>query len=520
MGTERINLTMSCDYDYADAMYVPVISAGLPSDNHVLFDHINAMTGVSKGKKGFSLTVDRISPTDIPSFMYMECDGSSWNNGLLVIDMDDKNSETILAFAVNDGLIPLPSFYIVNDKNGHAQAFWRYSPFPVNQFGVCAAQMFLLDRCYENMRSILHADSNFRRLRYRNPFYCNKSNIRVMMPSDCVVETIDGGGYKLNEDVPEYSLREIADFLDKTGSFNDGSATRHSWNLVNHVMEYDSSHYYTNAQKYGSAFASGVVMEGNRNNAAFAAAIRAARNGNDPDAAARAVRCVPALPDKEIKSIVKSAKKEARKAIPVRKDSSAHKKPFTASRIIHDSARETLRALGRKGGNANTDEQNASRKANLNRGTQASKRARALNRDKVMAYLSDGGGNALKHLKAGGRFSNGSLRIIAERLDISRSTLKRCIEDIVSMIKQGLNVLVRQGKITREEKTRIADLSRPVAAAYGRKIAVGTILTLLPDAWFDFMIASGCMTQRDNDTGSRVELLFRRGFNTNPWIFS
>lgn len=88
------------------------------------------------------------------------------------------------------------------------------------------------------------------------------------------------------------------------------------------------------------------------------------------------------------------------------------------------------------------------------------------------------------------------------------------------MIKQGLNVLVRQGKITREEKTWIADLSRPVAAAYGRKIAVGTILTLLPDAWFDFMIASGCMTQRDNDADSRVDLLFRRGFNTNPWIFS
>ena len=49
MGTERINLTMSCDYDYADAMYVPVISAGLPSDNHVMIDHINAITGVSQG---------------------------------------------------------------------------------------------------------------------------------------------------------------------------------------------------------------------------------------------------------------------------------------------------------------------------------------------------------------------------------------------------------------------------------------------------------------------------------------
>lgn len=429
----------------------------------------------------------------LSSYGFIEFDENKRRNGMIVIDIDCDDAEFKLAYACNHKLVPMPSLYVVNPVNNHVQVFYKYVAYDNDGSDASKNRDALLTHITDSMTRVLHGDSHFSHHRFKNPYAVDK--YRIMMPSGYVDRAFDANmtSYGPNDDnpifnskyIPCYSLRAIADYMDEAGVYNNGRSGLHSRRLVNHVVSsyvnsnannqdvpggvYDSSDVYSQNQ---------VVTEGSRNDTVFKVAVRAAYNGLDVSKAAHSVVCNPPLSEKELRVIIKSAKKEAlknrnRKTTNNSKSNNSHKYVSTLDRNIHG----LLSELGRKGGNANTDLQVATRTRNLNRGSNANKLRRLMNRDKIMHYLMKGGSNAYKFLKAGGRFHSATMKHIADVIGVSVITVKRCIADIVRMLRSSCKQAIRDGFMTDEELKRINDNAHDVYLKYGQRASIGYILS-------------------------------------------
>ena len=442
---------------------------------------------LARGKKS-ERTCQLYSYKRLKSYPFIEYRDYIIASGLIVVDIDEPDAEMRIAYAINDGLIPPPSYYIVNDKNGHAQAAWHYGNFYREIKNVedlteeeyirfskrLPKQEFLIRQLKASLTAVLHGDNCFTQTRFRNP-YCT-SHHRVMLPSNSVIDESHNGYQMIVNQLYVYNLKSMADFMDNAGSFNDGKTAWHSRNLVNHVIQ--SAGFDVCGSMTANVDPNAVVYEGMRNNTVFAVAVHAARNGEDVDKAAHSVQCSPRLSNSELKHIIKSAKKTAGKPFKTMvntgsKGSSSSVKRFT---VLPDSVRGTLVELGRKGGNANTAKQCEARRRNLDRGRLGSMRTRVANRDKVIWDLRKAGSTALKVLKAGGVLRVASLRRIAERNGMSLATVRRCIADIVRMLKAGWSEMLSSNSIDRARYASVYNDAYEITKRFGRKAGIAALL--------------------------------------------
>lgn len=480
------------------------------SDVDAAGDPLGIVRGAGRVSLASSKKTDRTTRLHsyrlLESHQFIEFDESFVSSGLLVVDIDEPDSELRLAWAVHDGLVPPPSYYIVNDRNGHVQATWHYANFvrdpwhggrDVDQETALRIrrqlpkQEFLLARLKASLTTVLHGDRCFTHTRFRNPYCTGKQ--RVMLPSLSVIRRPSDGdastglpadGKTHVRELYVYSLKAMAGFMDAAGSFNNGESERHGRNLVNSVIGragLDMHDGGMSPQVDGDV----VVHEGMRNNTVFVAAVRAARNGMDARQAAESVNCSPRLSEKEIDHIVKSAEKCASKpSSSMAKNNAAaggsHASGSAAKRLtqLPDDVRKTLSDLGRKGGTANTCKQRESRKRNLDRGRVQSRRVRLLNRDKVIRDLRKGGATALKFLKVGGVMHIASLKRIAERCGMSLSTVRRCISDIIGMLKKGWGYMISCSYMSQDYYDSARHDVNEVFRRFGRKAALAAWLEI------------------------------------------
>ena len=425
----------------------------------------------------------------LKSYQFIEFSEAIVSSGLLVVDIDEPDSELRIAYAVSDGLVPPPSYYIVNDGNGHAQAAWHYANFTRDPFhgdpdeariarimGQLPKQEFLLKRLKASLSTVLHGDRCFTHTRFRNPYCTGKQ--RVMLPSDAVVPNtgVNGSTTYVNE-LYVYSLKAMADFMDDAGSFNDGRSELHGRNLVNRVI---CNAGFDVCEGAASELDGNVVVrEGMRNTTVFAVAVHAARQGMDVQGAAESVNCSPRLPKGEMRRIVESARRCASKPAKAMASTAATAGPSGALKrftVLPDDVRQTLSDLGRKGGSANTRRQSESRMRNLDRGRIQSKRTRVANRDKVIRDLRKGGATALKFLKAGGVMHIASQKRLAKRCGMSLATVRRCLADIVRMLKRGWSEMRASGVMPYGTYRKTYDEIFAVNELFGRKAAIAALL--------------------------------------------
>lgn len=449
---------------------------------------------LARGKKS-ERTCQLYSYKRLKSYPFIEYRDYIISSGLIVVDIDEPDAEMRIAYAINDGLIPPPSYYIVNDKNGHAQAAWHYGNFYREIKNVedlteeeyirfskrLPKQEFLIRQLKVSLTGVLHGDNCFTQTRFRNP-YCTSYH-RVMLPSNSVIAENYNGSQLIVSQLYVYNLKAMADFMDNAGSFNDGQSAWHSRNLVNHVIQAAGCDDVISGMNT-VVDPNAVVYEGMRNNTVFAVAVHAARLGEDVDKAAHSVHCSPRLSSSEMKHIIKSAKKTAGKplknmigtASTVSNGSKGSSSSVKRYSILPDSVRNTLVDLGRKGGNANTDKQCETRRKNLDRGRLSSMRTRVANRDKVIWDLRKAGSTALKVLKAGGVMRVASLKRIAERNGMSLATVRRCIADIVRMLKAGWSEMLSSNSIDHDKYASVYNDAYEITKRFGRKAGIATLL--------------------------------------------
>lgn len=177
---------------------------------------------------------------------YLTITDSKWSDGLIVVDMDEPNSEMLLLTAINSRRIPAPCAYTLNDENGHVQVFWLYDQYPLKAseaaknkgfVSLTASEkrrfsrvfhqktlpqrQYLLSTVTESLRAQLKGDVNFVHSRMRNPFYTSK--------------TIHA---YFNNSLERYSLADLKDYLILYKTYNSGKTALRSENLVKSVIFY------------------------------------------------------------------------------------------------------------------------------------------------------------------------------------------------------------------------------------------------------------------------------------------
>lgn len=458
----------------------------------------------------------------LSSYGFIEFDENTRRNGLIVIDIDHDDAEFRLAYAFNHRLIPAPSLYIVNPSNNHVQAFYKYVVYCDD--GSIASKKLDALRAHitDSMTQVLHGDTHFSHHRFKNPYAVGK--YRVMLPGEYVDRAFDAnmtstGSHRhdnpiFNPDyIPCYSLRGIADYMDEAGVYNNGRSGLHSKRLVNYVV---SSHVGNQAVQSNTSDVysqNQVVTEGARNDTVFKVAVRAASNGLDVSKAAHSVVCNPPLSEKELNVIIKSAKKEASKNKNRKTADSRKKGSHKYVSTLDSGIRGLLSDLGRKGGNANTELQVETRTRNLTRGSNANKLKRLRNRDRIMEYLMKGGSNALKFLKAGGRFHPATMKHIADVLGLSAITVKRCVIDIVKMLRTACKQALKDGCLSEELFKRIENNAYSIHLAYGRRTAMGYILSEFANSnMLSWLFSHGYSMLAHVNDGRLIEKLFNMEF--------
>lgn len=336
---------------------------------------------------------------------------------VLTVDMDMPDSETRLAVACMMGRVPLPDAYVVNAGKGTLQASWWLDPFPSRLLSdEDDTTAWLYSRVLESLRLRLHGDPHFTDGRRRNP-YCADGQ-RVMVSSSAHVR----------------SLSSLRSWLEARGAFDDGRRGKSHSRLVAAAWS------HVNDGVRGDVIPRDprpAAVKGSRNSTVFAAAVAAARNGDDPLEAARRVRCSPPLSDREIKSVVKSAERCAMKPAPsVRARTRAH-----SSTLSDDPSGPSLGAVcaqwGSRGGRANTQGQRDARRRNLALGARSNSLRHAATRDRCLLWLRRYGEAGLRLVAAGGALAGVSVRAIARGLGVSRQTVCRCLSEIASMLATG-----------------------------------------------------------------------------------
>lgn len=177
---------------------------------------------------------------------YLTITDSKWSDGLIVVDMDEPNSEMLLLTAINSRRIPAPCAYTLNDENEHVQVFWLYDQYPLKASEAAKnkgfislnasekrrfsrvfyqktlpQRQYLLSTVTESLRAQLKGDVNFVHSRMRNPFYTSK--------------TIHA---YFNNSLERYSLADLKDYLILYKAYNSGETALRSENLVKSVVFY------------------------------------------------------------------------------------------------------------------------------------------------------------------------------------------------------------------------------------------------------------------------------------------
>lgn len=177
---------------------------------------------------------------------YLTITDNKWSDGLIVVDMDEPNSEMLLLTAINSRRIPAPCAYTLNDENGHVQVFWLYDQYPLKASEAAKnkgfislnasekrrfsrvfyqktlpQRQYLLSTVTESLRAQLKGDVNFVHSRMRNPFYTSK--------------TIHA---YFNNSLERYSLADLKDYLILYKAYNSGETALRSENLVKSVVFY------------------------------------------------------------------------------------------------------------------------------------------------------------------------------------------------------------------------------------------------------------------------------------------
>lgn len=177
---------------------------------------------------------------------YLTITDSKWSDGLIVVDMDEPNSEMLLLTAINSRRIPAPCAYTLNDENGHVQVFWLYDQYPLKASEAAKnkgfvsltvsekrrfsrvfyqktlpQRQYLLSTVTESLRAQLKGDVNFVHSRMRNPFYTSKT-IHACF----------------NNSLERYSLADLRDYLILYKAYNSGETALRSENLVKSVIFY------------------------------------------------------------------------------------------------------------------------------------------------------------------------------------------------------------------------------------------------------------------------------------------
>lgn len=248
-----------------------------------------------KSKKGLPRKV--YSPKHLQRDAWWSFHSEKISSPVVVVDIDSSDAETRLAWAMADGLIPSPSYYIVNDSNGHAQVGWFVGIISMARDTEGKAS-YLLAKVRSSLTSILHGDPAFTGNRCRNPHYFSvKNNQRVMLPQSCMKARKDGTWSAMGKMVPHYSLSQLGSFLDSIGRFDDGSKAHTSSLIIDtafrHALakridgtedtakEYGSYDDMVMAELFSEPAADKHAEYGERNCKVFMAALSAARAGRD-----------------------------------------------------------------------------------------------------------------------------------------------------------------------------------------------------------------------------------------------
>lgn len=338
---------------------------------------------------------------------------------VLTVDMDMPDSETRLAVACMMGRVPLPDAYVVNAYKGTLQASWWLNPFPSRFLSdEDDTTAWLYSRVLESLRLRLHGDPHFTDGRRRNP-YCTDGQ-RVMVSSSAHIR----------------SLSSLRSWLEERDAFDDGRRGKsHSrlvaaaWSHVNDGVKGDVIPLRSHP----------TAIKGSRNSTVFAAAVAAARNGEDPMEAARGVQCSPPLSEREIVAVVKSAQRCSVKPAPsVRARTRAHAHASTSHAVTSTLSLGAVCAKwGSRGGRANTPGQRDARRRNLALGARSNSLRHAATRDRCLLWLRRYGETGLRLLAVGGSMAGASVVAIARGLGVSRQTVYRCLSEIASMLATG-----------------------------------------------------------------------------------
>lgn len=449
---------------------------------------------------------------------YIEFEDYDKSTGVIVVDIDKPDAEAILASNVNNDTIQPPSYYIKNAENGHVQAGWLYDSFKKDGSLQSKKLKALVNNVTRCLTKVLQGDRCFSHHRFKNPYDVDAWDVFFPVyeddeypgllyefPFNIAGSACRKDGFYDRHGVVRYSLRKMADWLDAAGVYDNGESALHSRRLVTSVINACMGEDALTETAVSDYVPGDMVQVGERNVTVFSAAVKAARAGQDADAAARAVQCEQPLSDNEIRGIVKSAVKSAKVPLSDVISGAGKSAPkCSVSSVLPPETRGVLSELGHRGGTANTARQVQSRKANLERGRMASMRTRMNNRDRVLESMSRLGPNLMKALRVTGRISAPTLKHVAELLGLSVATVRRCIADIVVMLKRGYAEFVRTGRVTRKRMKEVQADARKALQLYGRRESISCIIhAALADGVFRWFALKG-WSYIDGDDGNAV----------------
>lgn len=155
------------------------------------------------------------------------------SDNFIAVDIDNPHAIVSLTNAIMSGAIPVPSYFIHNIRNGHAQVFWLIDPVEIydkySERPVKSEQYRMYQALRRNLTKVLGGDEMFTNSRRQSPYCCEANWV-----ADHIVYTLS------STSIPVWSVSRLTQFFNKVGWSIDTPVKRTMMSTLYNVVAQDT----------------------------------------------------------------------------------------------------------------------------------------------------------------------------------------------------------------------------------------------------------------------------------------